>query len=586
MDTDVLLATETPTAALDGARLDALFGDPGDDANPLGTAAVLAADERAEMLADGEKLLDGLTFNAEFVPAQLGGRFTTVPRLAEVLRTLFRHDPSLGAGYGFSSFLASVNVWCAGDAAQQRRAADILLGGERIAVAFHELAHGNDFAQAEFAAQAADDGGWLLTGRKETVANLRRARALVLFARTGAASGSRSHSEFLVDKADLPADRYRDLPRFPTSGMRGLELGGMEFADCPIPGEALIGAPGQAIEIALRAFQVTRSMFPAVCVGSLDTGLRTALGFALNRHLYGGTVADIPYVRAAIARAYADLLAIDAFSAVGVRALHVVPESTAVYASAVKYLAPRMLVDAFEDLRAVLGASGYLRQGPYALFQKLARDAAPITFTHASRGACLSTILPQLPRLARRSWLRDASAPAALFDLDADLAPLDFGRLEVGMPASDGIMGALTETADSFGTANDVRTTTATADRDPLNRFVTRFATELRALRDECAALSPADLTMDASPEAYALAARYTVVLAAACALAVWREGGQRYSEAGLLGVLDRLSGRLDGVSVLTMAERESVEARLFDEAVTRFHDRRLFGLAARRIPG
>jgi hypothetical protein len=155
------------------------------------------------------------------------------------------------------------------------------------------------------------------------------------------------------------------------------------------------------------------------------------------------------------------------------------------------------------------------------------------------------------------------------------------------MPATDGIMGALAEAADSVGSVgstNDVRT--SAADRDPLNRFVARFAAQLRALRDECATLSPADLTMDASPEAYALAARYTVVLAAACALAVWREGGQRYSAAGLLGVLDRLSARLDGVSVLTTAERESVEARLFDEAVARFHDRRLFGLAARRVPG
>jgi len=568
-----------PGAALTGSAMDALLGDPAEETNPVGRTAVLAADERREMLAEGEKLLDAVVLNAEFVPAGLGGRFTSVPRLAEVLRAVWRRDPSLGAGYGFSSFLAAVNVWCAGDAAQRRHTADVLLGGDRVAVAFHELAHGNDFAQAEFQARA-QGGGWQLTGRKETIANLCRARALVLFARTGAAVGSRSHSEFLLDKAELPAAGWCDLPRYHTSGMRGLQLGGMEFTDCPIPGTALIGAPGQAVEIALRAFQITRSMFPAVCVGSLDTALRITLDCALERRLYGGTVADIPFVRSTVARAFADLLAIDALASVGVRALHLAPESTAVYASASKFLGPRMMLDAFEDLRAVLGAQGYLRQGPHALFQKLFRDAAPITFTHASRGACLSTILPQLPRLARRSWLSGPAGPADLFDLDAPVPPLDFQRLAVGMPTTDGVIGALAEMAEN------VR---APGREDPLSRLVARFGAELGELRSRCAELSPSDLTMDAPAAAYELAERYTVVLAAACALAVWRAGGERHPgrpDAGLLGVLDRLCGRLPGAGVLTATERASVEAQLFDLAVARFTDRALFDLTARPIPG
>src|SRR5262249_33430039 len=148
---------------------------------------------------------------------------------------------------------------------------------------------------------------WLLTGRKEVVTNLRRADGLVLFARTSSAAGSRGHSQFLVDTGDLPGDGVRHLSRLRSSGMRGVQLGRAEFTDCPVPAGALLGRPGQGMEIALRSYQVTRAVFPAISVGPLDTALRLATEFALERRLYGATAADIPYVQATLARAYADL---------------------------------------------------------------------------------------------------------------------------------------------------------------------------------------------------------------------------------------------------------------------------------------
>lgn len=558
---------------MSATELDELLGDPWDDDNPVGYAATLAADERQETPDEAERLLDRYRLNAEFVPAEYGGRFTRADRLAETLRTLWRRDPCLGLGYGFSSFIASVNIWSSGDEEQRRAAAGLLLANRRIAAAFHELDHGNDFAHAEFSARPAD-GGWLLSGRKEVVTNLRRAEAIVLFARTSQTTGSRGHSQFFVRRDELPRERVRDLPRFASSGMRGVQLGGAEFADCPVPAGALLGGEGRGVEVALRSYQVTRAVFPAVTVGPLDTALRTALVCALERRLYGATVADIPYVRAVIARAYADLLAVDAFALVTVRALHQVPDAMAVYAPAAKYLTSRIVLDAIEALRSVMGAQGYLRQGPFAIFQKVARDMAPATFAHVSRAACLVMILPQLPRLARRSWQTDPAAPAALFDPAADLPPLALDRLTVGMPGGDGVMGALTEMLDSA------------PDDDALGRLTARFGAELRTLREECAVMQPTDLTMDAPPAAFALADRYTVLLAAASALAVWRASAGRYPRAALIAVLDRLAGRLGGASVLTEAEREEVERHLFDVAVDRCRERRLLDLTARRVPG
>jgi alkylation response protein AidB-like acyl-CoA dehydrogenase len=560
-------------------ELDALLGDPADAGNPVGHAAVLAADERQEMLDAGERLLDRYGLNAEFVPARYGGRLVRADRLAEVLRTVWRRDPCLGLGYGLSSFIAGVNVWSSGDEEQRARVAALLLGNQRIAAAFHELDHGNDFTHADFTARAAGDD-WLLSGRKEVVTNLRRSSAVVLFARTDDAPGSRSHSQFLVVKDELPAGSTRNLPRHGSSGMNGVQLGAMAFTDCRVPGRAMLGRPGHGVEIALRSYQVTRALLPSIIVGPLDAALRTTVDFTQRRRLYGGVAGDIPYVRSSVARVFADLLCVDALSSVGLRALHLVPESMSVYSPAGKYLASRIVLDAFEDLGSVLGAAGYLREGPAAVFQKLARDIAPATFAHISRAACLTTLLPQLPRLARRSWLIDRPADAGLFDLSGDLPELRFDGLSPGAVRTDVVAAVLGELAEGLVPGGS-------GAPDPVTRrFAVRFRDELRALSTRCAELRPTDLTIDAAAPAFALADRYTVLLAAAAALAVWAQDGHSYPVVAQLAVLDRLNARLGGDSVLTEPERERIESHMFDLVVERYQEHRLFDLTGRPTAG
>jgi alkylation response protein AidB-like acyl-CoA dehydrogenase len=550
--------------------LDRVLGDPWHTDNPLGYAAVLAADERGEMLAEGERLLTRFGLNAEFVPGEYDGRFVRADRLADTLRALWRRDPCLGLGYGLSSLIASMNVWTCGAESQRRWVARLLLNGGRVAAAFHELDHGNDLGSAECFAHPSSTG-WLVTGRKEVVANLHRAEAMVLFARTGSKGGSRGHTQFLVERASLPAGRVSDLPRIHSSGMRGVQLDGMRFEDCPVPAQALLGQVGQGMEIVLRSYLVTRSVVPAVIIGPLDTALRLTLDYALDRQLYRGAVADIPYVRTVIARAFADLLAADALSSVTVRGLHLVPETMAVYAPAAKYLVSGMVVDAFSALRSVLGTQAYLRGGRFAMFQKLARDIPPATFGHISRSACLVTILPQLPRLARTSWGRGDPANEAIFDLGGPLPVLRLDRLDPAARGDDVLAGTLNALAGS-------------ADATLEGRYAARFAETLGALRAHCLALAPRDLTINASPAAFALADRYTVVLAAASALAVWRRAGDRLPREVLLGVLDRLDGRLGGQPVLSPVEREETEGKLFALALERFRDGTSLDLSARPI--
>ncbi|MGI3203474.1 acyl-CoA dehydrogenase family protein [Streptomyces sp. GLT-R25] len=330
---------------------------------------------------------------------ELGGRLTHLDGLVRVMREVFRRDVGLGLGHGITSFMAAVNVWTAGSPEQQRHLADLLLDGGRASVAYHELAHGNDFLRNEFTARPAA-GGYLLEGVKQVINNADRAGAWVLFARTGDGPGSRSHSVLLAGPDDVPADRVQRLARYRTSGVRGCRLTGLAFHGCPLPASALVGAEGRGGEVALRSFQVTRSALPGMAIGTVDTCLRSVLRFALDRRLYRRRVFELPHAAAVLTAAFADLLLCDSLSLAATRTVQLRPEQASVTAAAVKYLVPRLLSRTVRDLSVVLGARFYLREGEHAVFGKHLRDLPVLSLGHAGPTACLATLIPQLRRLA------------------------------------------------------------------------------------------------------------------------------------------------------------------------------------------
>ncbi|MBD0734799.1 acyl-CoA dehydrogenase [Streptomyces sp. CBMA29] len=562
------------------AELSAAFGDPADPANPVGDARLLEADEAGELSADGEKLLDAFGLNAEFVPTALGGRLERIDSLARVLREVFRRDVALGLGYGVTSFMAAVNVWTAGDERQRTRLAEILLGGGRVSVAYHELAHGNDFLRNEFEARVRPDGSFLLHGAKQVVNNAERAQAWLLFSRTDPAPGPRSHSVLMVERAEVARERLTVLPRYGTVGVRGCLLSGLDFDRAPVPEHALVGQLGHGADVALRSFQLTRSALPGMALGAADTALRTVVSFTRGRRLYKGTVAGIPQARATLGGAFLDLLISDCLCLVGTRAVHLLPDEASVYASAVKYLVPTLLGEAVHDLSVVLGARFYLRDGEFGVFQKHLRDLPVLSLGHAGAAACQATIIPQLPRLARRSWFRTEPAPDTLFDPRADLPGIPFDRLAL-TGDRDGLSASLVAAAD---TAPD-----GTPHEAAVRALALHLTDELRLIQAESLALAPLDRTALASPASFALSDRYAVVLAGAAVLGVWRRARERGGDPFLADPawaapsLDRLVRRLGRRPAELPPD---CAGRVWEELLRRHTERRGFDLYDTALAG
>ncbi|MFD1658314.1 acyl-CoA dehydrogenase [Streptomyces caeni] len=560
-------------AAARVAELDRRLGDPTDEGNELSYARLLEADEAGELSEAGERALDELTLGADFVPCAEGGRLERLDTLVRVMRQVFRRDVALGLGYGVTSFMAAVNVWACGDTAQRERLARILTGGGKVSVAYHELAHGNDFVRNEFEARPAQGGGFLLNGAKQVINNAARADAWVLFSRTDPAPGSRSHSVLFVEREGLDADTWQVLPRYDAVGVRGCRLAGLRFDDTPVPASALVGERGKGVETALRAFQVTRAALPGMAVGTADTALRTVVRFALGRRLYRKTVMEIPHARATLSGAFTDLLTCDSLSLAATRAVHLLPEQTSVFAAATKYLVPRLLTDTMHELSIVLGARFYIRDGEYGIFQKHLRDLPVLSLGHAGSAACQATIIPQLSRLARRSWFSDEPAPGELFRPHAELPDIPFDRLTLAS-GRDGLSATLVAAVDGLpGAAPEERA---------VQGLALTLVDELRQVQEASRALAPEDRTALAGPAAFALADRYAHLLAAASAIGVWqqasRDGGDAFlaDPAWLAAALHRLARRLGRRPAALPA---SVEARMHEEVLRRFHARSSYDL-------
>ncbi|MFF0745780.1 acyl-CoA dehydrogenase [Streptomyces sp. NPDC004111] len=561
------------------ARLEALLGDPYDPANPHGLRALFAADARREPPAATEELLTGHGTGAEFVPAAHGGLLTRADHLVRALRPVFRRDLALGFGHGITSLFAAGVIWAAGSEQQRGHVARRLLAGGRATTLHHELAHANAILRHEFTARPAPrtgptaPGGQLLGGRKDVIINAARADLQVVYARTDAARGPRSHSVFLLDAADQVPHQVRHLPRVEIPGMRGVLFSGLEFHDCPVPARALVGTAGAGVALALRTFQVNRSLVCGAVTAAADTVLRSAVRAATEGR---GRRPVARRWHKPLAGVFADVLACDSMSTVVLRALSLLPAGAHVFAAAVKYVVPDLLREDLEELAPVLGAHGYDHLSPeYGALGKLARDLPVAGFGHAGRASCQAALVPQLRNLAERSWFAEEEPPAELFRSGARLPDLDYRLLGIA-GGGDFMAASLTGSAARLAAARG-----AGGHIAALAALAQEFVAELRTLQEQCRRLPTSGAALADSAVAV-LSDRYCRVVGAAAVLGVWegQDGSDPFlaNPAWAVLALSRIAGHL-GIPVPELPE--GCQEQVLQELVRRYRDGRSYDLDA-----
>jgi len=567
-------------AALDFERF---LGDPTQSRSVLSHERALELDESETYPAQELAQLESWGLQRFYVPARLGGRFRDYEELAALVRNLGRRDCAASLAHLMSLSAGSI-IWLAGSAGQQEKMAGLIEEGERLAIILHEKDHGSDLLACEVEARSAP-AGFQVNGEKWVVGNARRARAMVVFVKTGEA-GPKGFSLIFVDKRELDPAQFEELGPYKTHGVRSHEVAGIRFNDCAVSAASLIGCEGKGLELVLICSQITRVIATSVCLGATDTALRLVTGFAQQRRLYGQTVFELPYPRRALVRAFVDLLLSDCMTLAATRALHVLPRQASVFAAAVKSLVPALLERTVGDLSEVLGARFFVREGhPWAIFQKILRDLPIVRLAHFGTTISRSHLAGQLHSLVKhrrnetRAGAKDLDEQfGQLFDLESSLPEFEMSALELSSKGRDDMIRGLHHGLDRLRDDADELAQALVARLEILVGHLQQLDQGVQALWDH----DPR--TFGRSAKLFDFATSYALLHAAAACVQLWihnrKSLGTFFAQGDwLVFALDRLLQQLGLFHLLPVTSENSFEQQIAEELLKRYAEGRSFGV-------
>jgi acyl-CoA dehydrogenase len=191
--------------------------------------------------------------------------------------------------------LGSGAITLAGSDAQRARWLPAVASGAAIAAfALSEPDAGSDVAALSTRARRVGSQ-WVLEGCKTWISNGGIADFYCVFARTGAETGSKGISAFVVP-AEAPglriAERIDVIAPHP--------LARVDFDGCRVPEDALLGGEGEGFKLAMRTLDIFRASVAAAAVGFARRALHEACSRARSRRLFGATLGDMQLTQATL----------------------------------------------------------------------------------------------------------------------------------------------------------------------------------------------------------------------------------------------------------------------------------------------
>jgi acyl-CoA dehydrogenase len=230
------------------------------------------------------------------VPSAYGGA-----RDAVDVRSLCIARETLARASGLADFalamqgLGAAPIGLFGNDEQKQAWLPSVASGRRVAAfALSEPDAGSDVAALSTTATR-DGDGWRLDGVKTWISNAGLADFYVVFARSDpkADKASRGLSAFVVDASTPGLDASERIDVIAPH-----PLGTLRFANCRVPGDALLGQPGDGFRIAMGTLDLFRSTVGAAALGFARRAFDEATARAKARRMFGRALAEFQLTQA------------------------------------------------------------------------------------------------------------------------------------------------------------------------------------------------------------------------------------------------------------------------------------------------
>ncbi|WP_336159040.1 acyl-CoA dehydrogenase family protein [Amycolatopsis sp. VC5-11] len=247
------------------------------------------ADEREEFPKASYDALVASDFHAPHVPEQYGGAGADALATCIVIEEVARVCAS-------SSLIPAVNklgslplILAANEDVKAKYLPPLASGEAGFSYGLSERDAGSDTASMRCRATPSGDD-WILNGQKSWITNAGFSEYYTVLAVTDP-DGRRGAnvSAFVVEKSD-PGFSFGAKEK--KLGIKGSPTRELLFDQVRIPGDRMVGEPGQGLKIALKTLDHTRVTIAAQAVGIAQGSLDHALGYVKERKQFGKHIAD------------------------------------------------------------------------------------------------------------------------------------------------------------------------------------------------------------------------------------------------------------------------------------------------------
>jgi acyl-CoA dehydrogenase len=266
-------------------------------------------DERRAYPTEFVQALTEAGYLSVLIPEEYGGSGLGLSAAAAILETVQAEGGNAGACH--AQMYTMGTILRHGSEAQKRQYMPKIASGELRLQAFGvtEPTSGTDTtALRTFAKRDGDD--YVVNGQKIWTSRAEHSDLMLLLTRTTPREEARKKTEglstFIVDMREVVG---KSLTIRPIRTMMNHATCEVFFDNMRVPAANLLGEEGQGFRYILSGMNAERTLIAAECVGDAKWFIKTAVGYANQRQVFGRAIGENQGVQFPIANAYAQMRA-------------------------------------------------------------------------------------------------------------------------------------------------------------------------------------------------------------------------------------------------------------------------------------
>ncbi|WP_309681705.1 acyl-CoA dehydrogenase family protein [Polaromonas sp.] len=221
------------------------------------------------------------------VPEEFGGANLDYVTLALVLEEIAAGDGGTSTAISVTNCPVNAILMRYGNAAQKKQWLMPLAQGQMLGVFCLTEPHVGSDASSLRTTAVKDGDGYLLNGVKQFITSGKNGHAAIVIAVTDKGAGKKGMSAFIVP---TNAPGYVVARLEDKLGQNSSDTAQINFDNCRIPAENLIGTEGEGYRIALGGLEGGRIGIAAQSVGMARSAFEVAVAYAKERQSFGTAI--------------------------------------------------------------------------------------------------------------------------------------------------------------------------------------------------------------------------------------------------------------------------------------------------------